>query len=449
MKTKWLEEKATIAEAEAEEQAALTAGITQAAASADSGCSAIASQYSEDNCILRPSPSLGVAHGRGGSQTQEWLETQAAAGAGAGAVLPKRKPNQKIQISCSSGAELSCTTPAVAAKVGSTTVPFDLISPIFSGSAVKAACCASASLAVSSDGAVEQGTGDSLVPAAPTENSRSSHHGTAEFVKASSLVGTNLSSSAKGYVGFNRNFAAGNPLGSSFKSASSIASSSSSVAALATLRSGDVSSSTDVAPSFSSSSSESAACTPLPTESNAAKPAKPAKPSRPPRIFFCTRTHSQIQQIVDELRQCHRDYIGDLKMVILGARKHLCVNKRVKERVESGRLGKSLDEVCKKMVKDQACFYARPRHMLRVQEDLKRQGIWDIEDALQLGRHHSGCSYMASRGLLEHAEYILAPYNYVIDPGIRAAMQVRTSLHRLLSVEGGGGGCHADENIVT
>lgn len=70
-----------------------------------------------------------------------------------------------------------------------------------------------------------------------------------------------------------------------------------------------------------------------------------------PRIYFASRTHSQIAQVVDELRHCHPVYLdGDpekgtapLRMSLLAARKHLCVNHKVMNKVKND--SASVDEV--------------------------------------------------------------------------------------------------------
>jgi hypothetical protein len=52
---------------------------------------------------------------------------------------------------------------------------------------------------------------------------------------------------------------------------------------------------------------------------------KDAKPRRVPRIYFGTRTHKQIEQIVRELKKTPYKP----RMAILGSRNQYCVNNRV------------------------------------------------------------------------------------------------------------------------
>jgi DNA repair helicase Rad3 len=51
----------------------------------------------------------------------------------------------------------------------------------------------------------------------------------------------------------------------------------------------------------------------------------------------------------------------------------------------------------------------------------------DIEDLVREGRRSESCPYFTSRNLVEDAEFIVAPYNYVLDPVIRNSMKL--SLH--------------------
>lgn len=41
------------------------------------------------------------------------------------------------------------------------------------------------------------------------------------------------------------------------------------------------------------------------------------------KIYFCSRTHSQIKQAINEFQNCA---YGHLRSAVLGSRKHLCIN---------------------------------------------------------------------------------------------------------------------------
>lgn len=47
------------------------------------------------------------------------------------------------------------------------------------------------------------------------------------------------------------------------------------------------------------------------------------------QIYYCSRTHSQLTQFVNELRKTV--YAEDVKCVSLGSRKNLCINEEVRK----------------------------------------------------------------------------------------------------------------------
>lgn len=49
---------------------------------------------------------------------------------------------------------------------------------------------------------------------------------------------------------------------------------------------------------------------------------------------------------------------------------------------------------------------------------------WDIEDLVRLGRQIRACPYYGTRNLMEEAQIIFSPYNYLMDPRIRQSMSI-------------------------
>ena len=140
-----------------------------------------------------------------------------------------------------------------------------------------------------------------------------------------------------------------------------------------------------------------------------------------PKIFFCSRTHSQLQQVVKELRSCHIDYISDIKMTILGSRTHYCINESAKG--SNSALNKtSVDENCRKLAITRSCRFSHS--LVPLINTLSKNAVWDIEDAVQNGLKHRSCPYFSSREMISTANYIFAPYNYIIDQSIRSAMKI-------------------------
>eukprot|EP00752_Nemacystus_decipiens_P006081 g5489.t1 len=154
------------------------------------------------------------------------------------------------------------------------------------------------------------------------------------------------------------------------------------------------------------------------------KPQK-ARRRRVPRVFFCSRTHSQLNQVVAELRTCRTAFqdtsavaIGEdgetFSMALLAARKNTCINK------EACSDPKGIEDACKRLVKEKACTYHRRAKWAKSM----LPPVWDVEDAIDLGKKHQVCPYYTTRGALTTADLVLCPYNYLVDPGVRETMGI-------------------------
>ena len=157
-------------------------------------------------------------------------------------------------------------------------------------------------------------------------------------------------------------------------------------------------------------------------------------PPKVPRIYYATRTHSQIAQVVKELkRTAYRP-----SMVVLGSREQYCINKSVR-----ARRGGNLGEECKALLEGGArrsqtredadergggggggCGYSHGAMKLAGAARRPGSDPVDIEDLVALGGKTRGCPYFAAKHMSETAELIFCPYNYLLDPSVRAAMDV-------------------------
>lgn len=137
-----------------------------------------------------------------------------------------------------------------------------------------------------------------------------------------------------------------------------------------------------------------------------------------PKIFYATRTHSQITQVIREYRKT----TYRVPMAVLASRKHYCTNMLYR--------GKdNIDEQCKLLLKNQevGCSEFKNVHKVKGHPSLQKGGCHeahDIEDLLKVGQVVKGCSYFAARSMAEDAQLVFCPYNYIINPIIRRAMEV-------------------------
>ncbi|XP_061537619.1 Fanconi anemia group J protein isoform X1 [Phycodurus eques] len=148
-----------------------------------------------------------------------------------------------------------------------------------------------------------------------------------------------------------------------------------------------------------------------------------------PKIYFGTRTHKQITQIVHEMK---RTAYSTAPMTILSSRDHTCINPDVAP--HSNR-----NELCKDLLtaKDaRSCRYFHAVQKMANHNTLQLiHGMcqaWDIEDLVSLGKRLRSCSYYAARELMQGSYIIFCPYNYLLDPVIRESMEIDLAGHILV-----------------
>ncbi|EPR79762.1 DNA repair helicase [Spraguea lophii 42_110] len=134
---------------------------------------------------------------------------------------------------------------------------------------------------------------------------------------------------------------------------------------------------------------------------------------KPLKIFICSRTHKQLDQLVSQLKMTvYRPTIS-----VLASRNLYCVNSKNTGDKNVG---------CKNLVRENKCVYYNYREKL-VKSVLDGGcksggvGITDIEEFKSLGKKMLACPYYASRSISEKSVVTFAPYNYLLDPSIRTA----------------------------
>ncbi|XP_042391048.1 regulator of telomere elongation helicase 1 homolog isoform X1 [Zingiber officinale] len=132
-----------------------------------------------------------------------------------------------------------------------------------------------------------------------------------------------------------------------------------------------------------------------------------------PVIIYASRTHSQLKQVIRELKTSNYRP----RMTTLGSREQLCIHDEV--RLLRGR---AQNNACRYLCKKRMCT-----HQIGVPEYMKKshelgEEPFDIEDLLELGRSKGLCPYYISRELHKVVDIIFAPYNYLIDPGNRRSL---------------------------
>ena len=182
----------------------------------------------------------------------------------------------------------------------------------------------------------------------------------------------------------------------------------------------------------------------------------PPPPRKPPNIIYCTRTHSQMDQCVKELRRSPYRPV----MTVLASRKRLCIHDAVtnsddrsvfnlsqmcraarrgnrrnngtttegggggEERVSTCRHWKTLGETEYGVELRKELL---PSSLMNAKKTNKEtnQGCHDIEDLREFGSANNGCPYFTSQAILESgAQLIFCPYQYVVNPGMRETLGI-------------------------
>jgi chromosome transmission fidelity protein 1 len=164
------------------------------------------------------------------------------------------------------------------------------------------------------------------------------------------------------------------------------------------------------------------------------------------KIVFCSRTHSQLSQFVQELRRfepppsiipCNETTTDEspsqleqepVKHISLGSRKNLCINHRVSQLGSVSTINEKCLDIQKVGVPEaQKCSFLPKKDMLDLTESFRDHAlsdIHDIEDLNKIGRSMKICPYYASRAGIEFAEILTLPYPLLLQKSARQALGV-------------------------
>ncbi|KAM9815512.1 ATP-dependent DNA helicase DDX11 isoform 1-T1 [Syngnathus typhle] len=155
------------------------------------------------------------------------------------------------------------------------------------------------------------------------------------------------------------------------------------------------------------------------------------------KIYYCSRTHSQLAQFVHEVQKS--PFSKDISLVIMGSRQNLCVNEEVR------RLGsvQRINDRCMEMQKNKhekphhdegakrkrgppksVCPYNKVSALQQMRDELLGS-VLDIEQLLKLGRENHSCPYYATRLAVPQAQLVVLPYQMVLHEATRRAAGIQ------------------------
>nr|XP_008117805.1 PREDICTED: regulator of telomere elongation helicase 1 isoform X1 [Anolis carolinensis] len=131
-----------------------------------------------------------------------------------------------------------------------------------------------------------------------------------------------------------------------------------------------------------------------------------------PKIIYASRTHSQLTQVIGELKNT----VYRPKVCVLGSREQLCIHPEVKKQ-ESNHVQ---IHMCRMKVTTRTCHFYNNVEEKSTEKELINP-ILDVEDLVKSGNKHRVCPYYLSRTLKQQADIIFMPYNYLLDSKSRRA----------------------------
>ncbi|VAH11270.1 unnamed protein product [Triticum turgidum subsp. durum] len=157
-----------------------------------------------------------------------------------------------------------------------------------------------------------------------------------------------------------------------------------------------------------------------------------------PKVYFTSRTHSQLSQFVRELKRT--DFSGKLRTVCLGSRKSLCINKDVQKLGSANRINERCLELQKNKKSSKikvegdnkkghrtktscGCPMLRNRSLQKqFKSEVSDHGALDIEDLAQIGRRIGTCPYYSARDMVRSADLVVLPYQSLLLKSARESL---------------------------
>ncbi|CAH2276371.1 ATP-dependent DNA helicase DDX11 isoform X2 [Pelobates cultripes] len=154
------------------------------------------------------------------------------------------------------------------------------------------------------------------------------------------------------------------------------------------------------------------------------------------KIYYCSRTHSQLSQFVHEVQKS--PFCKQIRLVSLGSRQNMCVNEDVR------RLGtvQLINDRCMEMQKNKhdkknedtdgkkrrvsrlVCPFYSYEQMQFLRDEILVE-VKDIEQLVSMAREAKACPYYATRYAIPAAQLVVLPYQMLLHESTRQASGIK------------------------
>ncbi|XP_065202076.1 ATP-dependent DNA helicase DDX11 [Planococcus citri] len=159
----------------------------------------------------------------------------------------------------------------------------------------------------------------------------------------------------------------------------------------------------------------------------------------PTKIYFCSRTHSQLSQFIGEIKKT--PYKDNIRVVPLASRQTLCINPDVKKlrtislinerclELQKNKTSKATQTgSSKQVIKKKKCSHSCPFNNTTSVKQLSEQitiEVKDVEELVHLGQKNTACPYYAARAAVRLSQLVVVPYNTLLHKSTREASKIK------------------------
>uniref|UniRef100_A0A672PKY4 ATP-dependent DNA helicase DDX11 n=1 Tax=Sinocyclocheilus grahami TaxID=75366 RepID=A0A672PKY4_SINGR len=154
------------------------------------------------------------------------------------------------------------------------------------------------------------------------------------------------------------------------------------------------------------------------------------------KIYYCSRTHSQLAQFVHEVQKS--PYGAAVRLVNLGSRQNLCINPEV---IRLGNV-QMMNDRCLEMQKNKhekapdsetkrrrgvakaTCPFSGFESLMAMRDEVLVK-VRDVEQLLQHGRETHTCPYYSTRMAIPAAQVVVLPYQSLLHASTRKASGIK------------------------
>ncbi|EAS06738.2 DNA repair helicase (Rad3) (macronuclear) [Tetrahymena thermophila SB210] len=165
------------------------------------------------------------------------------------------------------------------------------------------------------------------------------------------------------------------------------------------------------------------------------------------RIYFCSRTHSQLKQVMKELKAT----AYKPKVCIMGSREQYCLKKEY-----SNLKDLELNGSCKDAIKKKTCQFYNYSGDGGKQQPKILDEVLDIEELQERGRCKKFCPYYYSREIKDDADLIILPYSFLLKQSrfqefqviLKDSIIIFDEAHNVPSAAEEGTSYKVDQNLI-